>query len=129
MSLVSCKYCHKLHKRGTQCSMKPKAKVKRDKDYDKVYNSYRWKKVGGSVLKDNLYMCAICARQKGVVPRQATEVHHITYMTENIEGAYDRDNLLPLCSIHHREIHSNNLNNKNKIEKYFKINLEKEIEI
>lgn len=129
MSLVSCKYCNSIHTRGTQCSKKPKSKVKRDKDYDKIYNSYRWKKLRSGVLKDSIYMCSVCARQKGVIPRQATEVHHITYMTDDIEGAYDRANLLAICSLHHKEIHSNNLNSKEKIEEYFKINLENEIEI
>lgn len=127
MSLVSCKYCGKLHKRGEQCSSKPSRN--RNKDYDRIYNSHRWKKLSRDIRKQHLYFCGVCGRQEGVIPRQSTQVHHITYITEDIGMAYEVDNLLPVCDTCHLVIHKENLNNKNKIEKHFKIDLEKEIEI
>lgn len=125
ISLVSCSYCGKLHKRGTKCNSKPK--VKRNKDYDKIYNSYRWQQLRDSVKKESMYFCQVCCRLEGiVVPNYSDEVHHVVPITEDISRAYDKDNLLPLCAMHHDEIHLNKLNSIKKIEEHFKINFKEE---
>ena len=126
MSYVSCQYCMRYHKRNEVCPKKPKRVDK--KDYDKIYSSNRWKTLSENLRAENLNMCQVCIRLDNViVPNVGSQVHHMTYLTDDINKEYDRDNLLVCCEEHHLIIHKNNLNSKDKIQKYFKINLEKEI--
>ena len=97
---------------------------------NKFYSSYRWQKIREQVKKDNLYQCKICMILGEAVPRYADDVHHIVPILKDWELRYEYSNLLPVCEHHHYNvIHKENLNSKLKIEKYFKIDLEKEIEI
>ncbi len=129
ISLVACGRCGKIHKRGQKCPEK-KSYRNRNTEMNKFYSSYRWQKIREQVKKDNLYQCKICMLFGETVPNYADDVHHIVPILEDWELRYEYSNLLPVCEHHHYNvIHKENLNSKNKIEKYFQINLEREIEL
>lgn len=80
----------------------------RDRNYSKLLNSSRWRKLRAEVLADHPF-CADCALQSRAV--FASEVHHIIPI-ESAKGsgeqarlAYSRSNLVGLCTACHKERH------------------------
>lgn len=69
----------------------------------KFYNGKRWKKVREIVLRRDGYLCQECLRYGKRVG--ARDVHHIKHLEDFPELAYERTNLISLCSKCHRERH------------------------
>ncbi len=113
MSKILCKHCLKVHEREYDCHAKTnhkrKYKIEYNKQYDKCYNSRKWKRVRTEVLKDNDYCCEVC-KQLGIVNYTDIQVHHITKIIDNDELMFDKSNLLVVCREHHRQIEGMNLN-------------------
>lgn len=82
--------------------------MSRNRDYIDLINTSRWRKVRAVVLKDHPW-CEDCEGE-GIVSL-ATEVHHVVPL-ESIKDygrmqrmAYDRDNLVSLCTRCHKARH------------------------
>lgn len=82
--------------------------MSRNRDYIDLINTSRWRKVRAAVLKD--HPCCEDCEGEGIVSL-ATEVHHVVPL-ESIKDygrmqrmAYDRDNLVPLCTRCHKARH------------------------
>lgn len=67
------------------------------------YKSTRWKKKRRAILRRDKYMCQECARYGRKVERR--EVHHIKFLEEYPELAFDNDNLISLCHACHNAKH------------------------
>lgn len=100
--------------------------MSRNKDYIKLINCYKWRKLRNEQLKRNP-LCAIC----GDI---ATEVHHIRPVESEKEYdrmealAYDPSNLQSLCHKCHSDIHismkkqkrnQTKIINRNKLNDFF----------
>ena len=100
--------------------------MSRNKDYIKLINCHRWRKLRNEQLKRNP-LCAIC-------DDIATEVHHIKPVESEKEYdrmetlAYDPSNLQSLCHKCHSDIHismkkqkrkQTKIINKNKLNDFF----------
>lgn len=100
--------------------------MSRNKDYIKLINCHKWRKLRNEQLKRNP-LCAIC----GDI---ATEVHHIKPVESEKEYdrmevlAYDSNNLQSLCHKCHSNIHismkkykkqTNQIINRNKLNDFF----------
>lgn len=75
----------------------------------KVYNSTLWKKLRMAHLIE-FPLCEECLKEKIIEP--AIDVHHIISFVDNINLAYDTNNLMSLCKKCHQKKHNNNLNFK-----------------
>lgn len=62
---------------------------------------YDWRVFRDAYLRANP-LCADCLDTEGR-PEPATEVHHVMKLREHPERKYDRTNLMPLCSRHHKQ--------------------------
>jgi 5-methylcytosine-specific restriction endonuclease McrA len=87
-------------------------------EYRRIITGKRWQELRGmKLLKneiDNGGYCEQCVKNYfvgGPRPRRATEVHHITpiesaHTREEMEAlAYDKNNLMALCSECHHDLH------------------------
>ena len=74
------------------------------KEYQKVYNTRRWKDLRARKMADNP-LCEECERKGKVIP--AKEVHHLKpfEIDYDLSLAYDYDNLISLCVECHKEAH------------------------
>lgn len=75
-------------------------KTMRAKDRKKIYNSNRWKKVRLEAMIRDDFMCCECRRNG--IDTQGKEVDHVKELKDNIELAYDVNNLEYLCVPCHR---------------------------
>jgi 5-methylcytosine-specific restriction protein A len=74
------------------------------KEYQKIYNTPRWKKLRRLKLQNNP-ICEKCWERGIVTPTE--EIHHIVPFIQDIEMAFDYDNLIALCVECHKEAHKN----------------------
>ena len=75
----------------------------------KLRSSYRWQKVRDEVKQRDKYICQCCLRNYPGTLRQIEydrlSVHHIVslekILDDDYEKAFDLNNLITLCEIHH----------------------------
>ncbi|AQL56425.1 HNH endonuclease [Abyssicoccus albus] len=72
-----------------------------DREYRKIYQSGRWKKLRHQALVRDGFMCQKCL-DIGIYNR-AEVVDHIIELKDDISRAFDMDNLQSLCVKHHNE--------------------------
>lgn len=101
----SCKYCGKVHKENFKCKKKPIQK-KRSTEAVKLRNSPKWQKKRQQIKKRDLYLCQICIRDLYNPLRKFNyedlEVHHAVSIEQDKNLALKSNNLITLCSYHHR---------------------------
>ena len=72
-------------------------------EIDKIYKSTRWQKVRKIVLIRDNYLCQVCLRH-GLIT-SANTVHHKIKLREDLNKAFDLDNLESVCSSCHNKEH------------------------
>ena len=101
--LVACGRCGRIHERGA-CAEKPLSTYrKKTTKQVLIRHSTRWQRVREQALERDCYICRMCLEQ-GFINHNSLEVHHICKIEENESLAYELDNLLTLCSEHHKEV-------------------------
>lgn len=98
--LKSCKYCGRVHATTFDCGHRPK-RIKAATDEVSIRNKYQWQKVRKRVNERDHFMCRVCF-ERGVINTSGLETHHIVPLAEDDLLAYDDDNLITLCTGHHR---------------------------
>lgn len=104
------KFCEK-HRKDSQLQ---KSKRQRSSEQAvEVYNSKRWENLSRDIRRANPF-CKICidrwqhARRNGAIlpaVRIATSVHHKKKIRlSSKEDWFDRDNLIAVCDMHHKEL-------------------------
>lgn len=105
--LVSCQFCGFVHKRGFSCSkrLRPK-RTKEETLLTSFRSSYRWKQKREEIKKLDKYLCQICLIEKYHTERKYNftnlEVHHIYKLEAFWEKRLLDDNLITICSYHHK---------------------------
>lgn len=119
---IRCKEC--TSKREEQLKDKTKKynsdRYIRDKaNEDKIrmfYVSNEWKKKRQEIVRRDNNHCIIC---KALCRYElSNDVHHIVPLLKDFSKRLENDNLISLCSYHHKQVHLNNIDNKNKLNKY-----------
>jgi 5-methylcytosine-specific restriction endonuclease McrA len=103
--LKSCSYCGGIHARTYQCPSKPK-RIKDPTYIDKFRWSRRWATKRKQINERDKYLCQVCMRKLHNTHQQYNfaniEVHHIVPIVEDYHKRLDDDNLICLCSYHHK---------------------------
>ncbi|CEG26000.1 HNH endonuclease signature motif containing protein [Bacillus sp. B-jedd] len=103
--LKSCSYCGGIHDRKYQCPSKPK-RNKQPTYIDKFRWTRAWQKKRKHINERDKYMCQVCIRELFNTQLKYNftdiEVHHITSIAEDWNSRLDDDNLICLCSSHHK---------------------------
>ena len=97
--LKTCSRCGGLHPIGYRCN---KGRIYKKSDADKLRNTSKWQKKRKQIVEDSFGLCEVCKAQ-GVYTYEGLEVHHITKLNEDADGLLDDDNLVTLCTFHHKE--------------------------
>lgn len=96
----ACSYCGKIHDKGYICSHKPQYNGK----FDKFRKSRTWQKKQHEIAERDLFCCRICILSFfDGIPNFDISVHHIIPLSEDYERRLDNDNLITLCSTHHKQ--------------------------
>lgn len=103
--LKSCKYCGRMHDVKSKCPKKPQEK-KENTEIIKFRGSSAWKKKR-NVIRERDVFCLVCLySEKLTKDKYSTKnlsVHHIESLEEAFEKRLDEDNLILLCTKHHKE--------------------------
>ncbi|WP_300924848.1 HNH endonuclease [uncultured Clostridium sp.] len=76
---------------------------RKDKEYQAIYNSLRWKKLRTRIVARANGLCEECIK-KGKI-NYYDDVHHKIPIKDDITKAYDENNLVCLCRSCHIEAH------------------------
>lgn len=110
--LKSCRYCGRVHDSRVICSEKQKAMRKYPKETQAAHirSLSRWQKIREYVKRRDNGVCQLCLRNytadntgSGRRPYEDKDlsVHHIIKLEDDIDKAFDEDNLITLCRTHH----------------------------
>ena len=114
MRYKSCAYCGRMHPVGYECDKKPKRRDKRvDTDAVHIRNSSRWQRTREYIKQRDKNLCQLCLRgypgTRRRVEYEHLSVHHIVSLEDDKTKAFDHNNLITLCDIHHEAAESNNI--------------------
>lgn len=107
MMYKACSKCGKIHAPNIECT---KRKIYRtgaalDTDAVRTRRTYKWREKRQEIRDNAHYLCELCIRE-GTINSRNLEVHHIVPIEEEPELAYDNENLICLCSMHHKKAES-----------------------
>ena len=117
--LKSCKYCGKIHDSKTVCDFKPVA-VKKDSKANRFRKTNLWKEKSMEIRRRDNFLCQVCLKEN-IFNYQNLQVHHIISIERNFDKRLDNDNLITLCSKHHKQAENQEI----KAEELLKIVKEK----
>ena len=102
MDLKSCSKCGRIHPRGYTCYV---GRTYTKTDESKLRSKYAWTQKAKQIKDDANGLCEVCKAQ-GVYNYNNLEVHHITKLRDDENGLLDDDNLICLCTYHHKQADS-----------------------
>ena len=62
-----------------------------------------WTNKSREIRERSLYLCAVCKDQGNANADDDIEVHHIVKLRDDPSGLLDDDNLVCLCTYHHKQ--------------------------
>ena len=95
--LKACSRCGKVHDSGLKCKANPRGDV----NESKLRNLSKWHKKSVEIRDRSFNLCAIC-QDIGEITYLNLEVHHIIKLKDYPKGLLEDDNLIALCSYHHK---------------------------
>jgi 5-methylcytosine-specific restriction endonuclease McrA len=106
MRLRACAYCGRIHPADFICEKKPKRKEKKtDTEAVRIRNTSRWQYTRQHIRERDNNLCQLCLRNyqgtRRQIEYQDLSVHHIIALEEDKSKAFDCENLITLCDIHH----------------------------
>lgn len=96
--LRSCAVCGGIHEEDKMC----KRTYKKDSKAYCFRNSNKWILKREQIKKRDKYLCQVCLKY-GIYTYNNLQVHHIVPININYSKRLDSDNLITLCSIHHKD--------------------------
>ena len=110
--LKSCAYCGRVHDSRYECPAKQAATRKYPKNTRAALtrSSSRWQKTREYIKRRDHGVCQLCLRNytaniSGTALRpfegEDLSVHHIVRLEDDINKAFEEDNLITLCRFHH----------------------------
>ena len=95
--LKACSVCGKIHSADIKCVRKD---ARADKEH-KLRQKSKWHSKSLEIRDRSHWLCAVCLAQ-GTYNHESLEVHHITKLRDNPDGLLDDENLVCLCTAHHK---------------------------
>jgi 5-methylcytosine-specific restriction enzyme A len=106
--LVSCRHCGGVHTRGAVCAKKtqPKRLSKEPSYITRFRSSSAWKRKREHIKERDKRLCCICLSERYNTAVKYNflllEVHHIEPLCIRWDKRLDDNNLITLCSYHHK---------------------------
>lgn len=99
--LKACSRCGKIHPYNYVCNVGKYRKFT-DTTESKLRSKHAWQVKREAIKKRSFNLCAVC-RAQGIYNYDSIEVHHITKIKDNPSAYLDDDNLIALCTFHHKQ--------------------------
>ena len=100
--LKSCPSCGRIHDTKVICEEKRRRMQPRDSEQDRFRSTAAWTRKSIQIKERDLGLCRLCLME-GVACWDQLEVHHIVPLAEDFDRRLDDENLITLCSAHHKE--------------------------
>lgn len=104
--LKSCSKCGGIHERNYICQVGKVARIKPNTLANKFRSTQAWRDKRNSILIRDKGLCQLCIRNLydtyGRIYNNSIEVHHIEPIVEAYDLRLDEDNLISLCTYHHK---------------------------
>ena len=101
----TCNICNKIHDINKICKRQYHKKLNTQEV--SFRNSYSWKTKRTQIKIRDLYLCRVCLQNKMISKdkfnHQNIQVHHIVPIHEDWDKRLDSNNLISLCTYHHRQ--------------------------
>ena len=105
MDMVTCRYCG-IVQRGHQCPHKKSRQKSGDRQSDRFRKTKAWTQKSIEIRQRDRYLCQCCLNNLydtiDWLNYKTVEVHHIVPLQEDYNRRLDNDNLISLCSYHHK---------------------------
>ena len=101
----ACSRCGKMHPANEKC---PIGREYRGGQERELRKKYAWQKRSMQIRQDAQGLCEVC-KDRGTYTYKGLEVHHIEKLKDKPELLLDGDNLICLCSNHHKMADSGEL--------------------
>ena len=96
--LKACSVCGKIH----DANMKCKRPIDRaDAQAHSLRQTNKWHTKSLEIRERSHWLCAVCL-DEGIINHESLEVHHIEKLRDNPDGLLDDENLICLCTRHHK---------------------------
>ena len=103
--LKTCKICGVVEE-GHRCPYRKNRTKTKDRQSDKFRNTAIWQRKRDEIKQKSKYLCEVCLDGKhhtlNTINYKNLEVHHIVPLGEDYSKRLDNDNLICLCSFHHK---------------------------
>lgn len=96
--LRSCAVCGGIHEEDKMC----KRTYKKDSRAYYFRNSNKWILKREQIKKRDKYLCQVCLKD-GIYTYNNLQVHHIIPINNDYSKRLDSDNLITLCTLHHKD--------------------------
>lgn len=96
--LKACHICGKIHDASIKCK---RADMRTDREHH-LRQTNRWHAKSLQIRERSNWLCSVC-RDQGIINHESLEVHHIEKIRDNPEKFLDDDNLICLCTKHHKQ--------------------------
>ena len=95
--LKACSICGKIHDANIRC----KRAVRADAQAHSLRQTNKWHSKSLDIRERSHWLCAVCL-DEGIINHESLEVHHIEKLRDNPSGLLDDENLICLCTTHHK---------------------------
>lgn len=108
--LRSCAYCGRIHDSRFDCGRKPIRKKIKYSKADYFRRTQAWTDKAIEIKRRDNYLCQVCIRKRYNTLQQYNHkdlsVHHAIGINQDWSKRLDNDNLITLCSQHHKACES-----------------------
>lgn len=102
--LKTCSVCGGIHEEDKMC----KRYYKKNTFASKFRNSNAWILKREQIKKRDHYLCQVCLKNK-IYTYNNTQVHHIIPLAKQYNLRLDENNLITLCTYHHKQAEINKI--------------------
>lgn len=96
--LKACSRCGKIHDKGFKCTASASLPLTEEQ---RARNTRKWTKKSEKIRQEAFNLCEVCKAEGDFTPKNI-EVHHIVKIRHDKERIFDEENLITLCTYHHK---------------------------
>lgn len=101
MGYKACSRCGRIHPAGYRCMAGRTYGPRNDAEESRIRHTKTWEHKRAEVKEKANGLCEVCM-DRGTYTYTGLEVHHIDKLRDRPDLAYDNENLVCLCKLHHR---------------------------
>ena len=103
-----CHRCGKIHASNFVCEAGKQSRRYNGGTERVLRSSYKWTEKSKEIRERANYLCEVC-RDEGILTYDGLEVHHIIKVKDDEDLLLDNNNLICLCTAHHKQADNNEL--------------------